>query len=234
MERAGAIASTIAEIRAAQPRRRPPRGRRRLGRRDRRRGGAAGALVARLPFNLGVGGAMRTGYRYAMREGYDVVVQIDADGQHDPRYLPRAVAGLDEADVVIGARFAGEGDLPRRGPRPLGDAAAGQGAVPARGHPAHRRHQRLPGRQPACGRGLRRPLPRRVPRRHRRVAGDRAAGGVHRAPSCPSTCVPARSARPASRPLRAAPYLVRAVVALGARPRAPVAGRHRDLGQEKS
>ena len=78
---------------------------------------AAGALVARLPFNLGVGGAMRTGYRYAMRAGYDVVVQIDADGQHDPRYLTDLVAGLSESDVVVGARFAGQGDYRARGPR---------------------------------------------------------------------------------------------------------------------
>lgn len=77
----------------------------------------AGAMVARLPFNLGVGGAMRTGYRYALRAGYDVVVQVDADGQHDPTYLGELVAGLDEADVVIGARFAGEGDYVARGPR---------------------------------------------------------------------------------------------------------------------
>lgn len=78
---------------------------------------AAGALVARLPYNLGVGGAMRAGYRYALRAGYDVVVQIDADGQHDPRYLTDLVRGLDEADVVIGARFAGEGTYRARGPR---------------------------------------------------------------------------------------------------------------------
>ena len=54
------------------------------------RAAAAGAAVCRLPFNLGVGGAMRTGYRYALRHGYDVAVQIDADGQHDPRYLADA------------------------------------------------------------------------------------------------------------------------------------------------
>ncbi|HEY0645083.1 MAG TPA: glycosyltransferase family 2 protein [Nocardioides sp.] len=78
---------------------------------------AAGALVARLPYNLGVGGAMRTGYRYAMRHDYDVVVQIDADGQHDPTYLPQLLAGLEDSDVVIGARFAGEGDYAARGPR---------------------------------------------------------------------------------------------------------------------
>ncbi|WP_224766291.1 glycosyltransferase family 2 protein [Nocardioides campestrisoli] len=78
---------------------------------------AAGALVCQLPFNLGVGGAMRTGYRYAVRHGYDVAVQVDADGQHDPRYLDLLLQGLDRADVVIGARFAGEGDYRARGPR---------------------------------------------------------------------------------------------------------------------
>lgn len=78
---------------------------------------AAGARVARLPFHLGVGGAMRLGYRYARDDGYDVVVQVDADGQHDPRYLPRLVAALDRADLVIGARFAGEGDYRVGGPR---------------------------------------------------------------------------------------------------------------------
>lgn len=71
---------------------------------------AAGALVARLPYNLGVGGAMRTGYRYAERNGYDIAVQVDADGQHDPSDLPQLVAALAEADVVVGARFAGQGD----------------------------------------------------------------------------------------------------------------------------
>lgn len=74
------------------------------------RAAAAGATVARLPFNLGVGGAMRTGYRYAWRHGHDVAVQIDADGQHDPRYLPALLARLDEADIVIGARFASKDD----------------------------------------------------------------------------------------------------------------------------
>ncbi|MFC7493462.1 MULTISPECIES: glycosyltransferase family 2 protein [unclassified Nocardioides] len=70
----------------------------------------AGALVVRLPFNLGVGGAMRTGYRYAVRHGYDAAVQVDADGQHDPAFLDQLLAGLQDADVVIGARFAGEGE----------------------------------------------------------------------------------------------------------------------------
>ena len=67
-----------------------------------------GVPVCRLPYNLGVGGAMRAGYRYAVRHDYDVVVQIDADGQHDPRYLPELVARLADADLVIGVRFADE------------------------------------------------------------------------------------------------------------------------------
>ncbi len=78
----------------------------------------AGATVCSLPFNLGVGGAMRAGYRFALRHGYDVAVQIDADGQHDPRYLPQLVARLADADIVIGARFATADDPYRvRGPR---------------------------------------------------------------------------------------------------------------------
>jgi len=78
---------------------------------------AAGAIVSRLRYNLGVGGAMRLGYRYARNHGYDAVVQVDADGQHDPRYVPKLLDGLAEADIVIGARFAGEGGYTVRGPR---------------------------------------------------------------------------------------------------------------------
>jgi glycosyltransferase involved in cell wall biosynthesis len=78
---------------------------------------AAGARVLTLPFNLGVGGAMRAGFRYARDNGYGVVVQVDADGQHDPRYIPDLVAGLEAADIMIGARFAGVGDYGVRGPR---------------------------------------------------------------------------------------------------------------------
>ena len=76
-----------------------------------------GVQVLDLPFNLGVGGAMRAGFRYALAEGYDVVVQVDADGQHDPREVPRLVERLAHCDVVIGARFADHGDYAVRGPR---------------------------------------------------------------------------------------------------------------------
>jgi glycosyltransferase involved in cell wall biosynthesis len=81
---------------------------------------AAGAKVLRLPYNLGVGGARRLGYRYARDHHYDIAVQLDADGQHDPRYVHDMVTALGEADLIIGARFAGEGQYKVRGPRQWG------------------------------------------------------------------------------------------------------------------
>ena len=78
---------------------------------------AAGAKVIDLPFNLGVGGAMRAGFKYAQRNGYDYVVQVDSDGQHDPEGVPQIVEALKTHDIVIGARFAGQGDYEVRGPR---------------------------------------------------------------------------------------------------------------------
>ena len=78
---------------------------------------AAGARVLVLPFNVGVGGAMRAGFRYAVTHDFDAVVQIDADGQHDPRDVPPLLEALSRADVVIGARFAGRGAYAARGPR---------------------------------------------------------------------------------------------------------------------
>lgn len=69
-----------------------------------------GAHVLTLPFNLGIGGAVQTGLQYARDHDFDISVQIDADGQHDPRELPKLLAPLiaGEADVVVGSRFLGE------------------------------------------------------------------------------------------------------------------------------
>jgi len=105
---AGAVAATIHEIREAVP--------------DfdvlviddgstdetAERARAAGARVIRLPFNLGIGGAVQTGYVWAAEHGYDVAVQVDGDGQHDARHLPDLLARLRTAprvDMVIGSRF---------------------------------------------------------------------------------------------------------------------------------
>ena len=72
---------------------------------------AAGAAVVRLPFNLGIGAAVQTGFRYALEGGYDVAVRLDGDGQHDPSELPKLLGPLaaDEADVVTGSRFREDG-----------------------------------------------------------------------------------------------------------------------------
>ncbi|PKI92053.1 glycosyl transferase family 2 [Actinomycetales bacterium SN12] len=78
---------------------------------------SAGATVLSLPFNLGVGGAMRTGFTYAVREGYTRAIQVDADGQHDPADIDKVLAGLGRADISIGARFSDVGTYAVRGPR---------------------------------------------------------------------------------------------------------------------
>ncbi|HMK10837.1 MAG TPA: glycosyltransferase family 2 protein [Acidimicrobiales bacterium] len=68
---------------------------------------AADVHVARLPFNLGVGAAVRTGLRYAVEQGYQRVVVVDADGQHDPATIATLLTAIDAgADMVIGSRFA--------------------------------------------------------------------------------------------------------------------------------
>lgn len=79
----------------------------------------AGVTVLELPFNLGVGGAMRAGFKFARLHGYQQVVQLDADGQHDPAEVAtlRQTRAERAADLVIGARFAGTGEYVQRGPR---------------------------------------------------------------------------------------------------------------------
>jgi glycosyltransferase involved in cell wall biosynthesis len=68
---------------------------------------AAAVPVVRHPINLGVGGALQTGFRWAREHGYDIAVQLDADGQHDPGYLEALVAPVvaGRCDVSIGSRF---------------------------------------------------------------------------------------------------------------------------------
>ena len=76
---------------------------------------AAGAAVVRLPFNLGIGGAVQTGFKYALDHGYEFAVRLDGDGQHDPSELPLLIEPLlaGDADIVVGSRFAGAGDAYR-------------------------------------------------------------------------------------------------------------------------
>lgn len=74
---------------------------------------AAGALTLRHPINLGIGGAVQSGYQFALNNGYEMAVQIDGDGQHPPTELRKLVARLESdppVDLVYGSRFLGEGD----------------------------------------------------------------------------------------------------------------------------
>lgn len=84
---------------------------------------AAGAVVASLPFNQGLGAALQTGYLYALRGGYELCAHLDADGQHPPAEVARLLAEVeaDRADLVIGSRYRGAG-------RGAGAAASAGGA----------------------------------------------------------------------------------------------------------
>ena len=71
------------------------------------RASGAGAEVLRLPYHLGLGGCVQAGYRMAYELGYDYVIRVDGDGQHDPRYIPELLKTLRTSDchMVIGSRF---------------------------------------------------------------------------------------------------------------------------------
>ena len=72
---------------------------------------ANGAHVVQLPFNLGIGGAVQTGFRFAWEGGYELAVRLDGDGQHDPAQLRAVVAPVaaGEVDLAIGSRFLATG-----------------------------------------------------------------------------------------------------------------------------
>ncbi|TPW17975.1 MAG: family 2 glycosyl transferase, partial [bacterium] len=74
----------------------------------------AGAQVLSLPNNLGYGAAIQTGFRYAIRHGYDIGIQMDSDGQHAPESVPALLAPVlrGEIDVALGSRFLGRADYP--------------------------------------------------------------------------------------------------------------------------
>jgi hypothetical protein len=83
----------------------------------------AGAKVISHPFNLGYGGALQTGYKYALNKEYEIFIQMDGDGQHDPSFMVHllAVISKGEADIAIGSRFLqtrtiGSEDEPYRAP----------------------------------------------------------------------------------------------------------------------
>jgi glycosyltransferase involved in cell wall biosynthesis len=89
---------------------------------DTARRARTGSHVVSLPFNLGIGGAMQTGYRFAELHNYDIAVQVDGDGQHRPRQVRRLVDQLldGQTDFVVGSRFLGEGHYAQKPARLVG------------------------------------------------------------------------------------------------------------------
>jgi glycosyltransferase involved in cell wall biosynthesis len=83
---------------------------------------AAGADVVDLPCNLGYGGAVQAGFKYALTLGYEFIIQMDADGQHEPKSAPALLAPVVSgvADVAIGSRFTGTANYPIPFPRRVG------------------------------------------------------------------------------------------------------------------
>lgn len=81
-----------------------------------------GYNIVNLPINLGIGGAVQTGYKYAVKNGYDMAVQVDGDGQHDPKFLEEMATYLEEndSDMVIGSRFIEKKGFQSSGMRRIG------------------------------------------------------------------------------------------------------------------
>lgn len=101
---------------------------------------AAGAEVLSVPHHLGLGGCVQTGYKLAFELGYDYVVRIDGDGQHDPNYIPQILDKLrnSDCDMVIGSRFAeGAGGEHTNIPRALGITLFRMVLRPILGKPVH-------------------------------------------------------------------------------------------------
>jgi hypothetical protein len=83
---------------------------------------SAGAYVINLPVNLGIGGAVQTGYLYAYENGYDIAIQVDGDGQHDGGDLAQLISAVEnnDADIVIGSRFVKDSNYKSNTIRRLG------------------------------------------------------------------------------------------------------------------
>jgi len=81
-----------------------------------------GFNMVSLPINLGIGGAVQTGFKYALEKGYDLAVQVDGDGQHDPSFLEEMARTLEtkSCDVVIGSRFINKEGFQSSGIRRIG------------------------------------------------------------------------------------------------------------------
>ena len=182
----------------------------------RRRRARAGAHVLRLPFNLGIGGAVQTGFRYAFENGFDLAVRVDGDGQHDPAQLDAVIApvlarrGRHRRRLALPRRAATATARRRRGASASGSSPATVSLLtrqrvtdPTSGFQALNRQG---------DRALRRRLPARLP-------GGRGARDGRRATGCACCEVPvemrrARRAVVDPRRSRSVYYMVKVLLAL--------------------
>ena len=175
---------------------------------------AAGVIVLQLPFNLGVGGAMRAGYEYAKRSGYDRAIQVDADGQHDPADIGRVMSGLDKADISIGARFADKGDYTVRGPRKW--AMSLLAAIVSR--VAHTKLTDITSGFRAADRRAIEQYCRHYPAEYLGDTVDSLVGAIRSGLTVTQVAVSMRTRRagvPSHNPFKSSIYLLRSMVALG-------------------
>ena len=126
---------------------------------------AAGAKVLRHPFNLGIGGAVQSGYRHAFDEGYELAVQVDGDGQHDPAEIASLMRsmGSEEVDMVYGSRFLADSGYRAPAAPAVRHPPVLPGAVQGRASTGHGPHVRLPSLQSARDRAVRTRLSARLP-----------------------------------------------------------------------
>lgn len=174
----------------------------------------AGVTVLQLPFNLGVGGAMRAGYEYAKKFGYDQAIQVDADGQHDPADIVRVMTGLDEADISIGSRFADKGDYVVHGPRKW---AMGLLAV-ILSHMAHTKLTDITSGFRAANRRTIEQYCRHYPAEYLGDTVDSLVGAIRSGLTVTEVPVSMRTRRagtPSHNPFKSSIYLLRSMVALG-------------------
>ena len=140
-----------------------------------------GATVLGLPFNVGIGGAVQTGFRYALEHRYELAVRLDGDGQHDASEIPKILGQIEagEADLVIGSRFVDPGGTYRPPfARRIGIRIFAR-LVSSSLRPARDRHDvGLRRARPSRNRALRRAVPTRLPggRGDARRVAERLAG----------------------------------------------------------
>ena len=210
------VGGVVRSIREQAPRLRRARGRRRLDRRHRASSPSdAGAHVLRHPFNLGIGGAVQSGFVYALENGYDYMVQIDGDGQHQPDELAKLLDAMDAdpaLDMVCGSRFLDRQRLPRADQPPHRDPHLRLPAL------AHRRPARerpdlgLPALQPARDRAVRPRLPARLPRGRGGADAPLPPAADARGARCGCTSAAAASRR--SRSGKSVYYMVKVLLAI--------------------